>query len=161
MSARLLTSPGNPAGWGFTEVLTLAPKKLLTCLKKRDLLNSDKTDASELISFGEHYVLEGRLSDAIDFFEKADHVKGLDQLKEDCIAEGDFFLFNRLVGILADSPSPDEWSRLGEKALALGKLHFARLAYTQANLPEKVAQVEKLLDHQIRHKSNKDKSSFH
>ena len=161
MSGRFLTSPGNPSGWGFTEVLTLARKQLLTCLKKRDLLNSDKTDASELIRFGEYYAVEGRLSDAIDFFEKADHANGLDQLKDDCIAEGDFFLFNRLVSILADSPSPDKWSRLGENAIALGKLHFARLAYKQANLPEKVAQVEKLLDHQIRHKNNKDKSSFH
>jgi tetratricopeptide (TPR) repeat protein len=140
--------------------LTLARNKLLTCLKKRDLLNNDKADTSELISIGKQYSLEGRFSDAIDFFEKAEHIEELDQLKERCIEEGDFFLFNRLISILADSPSPDEWSRLGEKALALGKLHFARSAYTQANLPEKVAQIEKLLELPLQDKS-KAKSSLH
>jgi hypothetical protein len=129
----------------LTEVLALAGKKLLSCLKKRDLLNSGKADKSELTKLGERYLHEDRLSDTIDFFEKAEHFEGLTQLKEQCIAKGDYFLFQRIAKILEESPSSEEWIQLGDKALHLGKLLCARSAYQQAENPEKVAQVEKLL----------------
>ena len=130
---------------GLTEVLALAGKKLLSCLKKRDLLNSGKADKSELIKLGERYLHDDRLSDAIDFFEKAEHFEGLTQLKEQCVAKGDHFLYQRLAKILEESPPPEEWIQLGDNALNLGKLLFARSAYQQAENPEKVSQVEKLL----------------
>jgi len=123
----------------------LAVKKLPSCLKKRDILNSDKADNSELIRLGQGYLQEGFISDCIDFFEKAEHFEGLLQLKAKCTAEGDYFLYHRLVRILQDSPSPEEWTELGDKALGLGKLLFASLAYKRADNHEKAAQVEKLL----------------
>ncbi|NOQ43158.1 MAG: hypothetical protein GQ560_01710 [Dehalococcoidia bacterium] len=123
----------------------MAGKKLLSCLKKRDLLNSDKADKSELMKLGEHFLDEDRLSDAIDFFEKAEHFEGLLQLKEQCAAKGDYFLCQRLAKILEESPPSEEWIQLGDNALHRGKLLFARSAYQQAENPEKVAQVEKLL----------------
>ena len=123
----------------------MAGKKLLSCLKKRDLLNSGKADKSELIKLGERYLDEDRLSDAIDFLEKAEHFEGLLQLKEQCTAKGDYFLCQRLAKILEESPPSEEWIQLGDNALHLGKLLFARSAYQQAETPEKVAQVEKLL----------------
>ena len=129
----------------LTEVLALAGKKLLSCLKKRDLLNSGKADKSELIKLGVRYLHEDRLSDTIDFFEKAEHFEGLTQLKEQCVAKGDYFLCQRLANILGESPSSEEWIQLGDNALHLDKLLFARSAYQQAESPEKVAQVEKLL----------------
>lgn len=129
----------------LTEVLALAGKKLLSCLKKRDLLSSGKADKAELIKLGERYLHEDRLSDTIDFFEKAEHFEGLTQLKEQCVAKGDYFLCQRLANILRESPSSEEWIQLGDKALHLGKLLFARSAYQQAESSEKVAQVEKLL----------------
>ena len=132
-------------GRELTEVLALAGKKLLSCLKKRDLLSSGKADKSELIKLGERYLHEDRLSDTIDFFEKAEHFEGLTQLKEQCIAKGDYFLFQRIAKILEESPSSEEWIQLGDNALHLGKLLFARSAYQQAESLEKVAQVEKLL----------------
>jgi hypothetical protein len=123
----------------------LAGKKLPSCLKKRDLLNSDRVDKSELIRLGQGYLQEGFISDCIDFFEKAEHFEGLAQLKEKSAAGGDYFLYQRIVKILQDSPSPEEWTQLGDKALGLGKLLFARFAYERANNHEKAAQVEKLL----------------
>jgi len=129
----------------LTEVLALAGKKLLSCLKKRDLLNSGKADKSELIQLGERYLYEDRLSDAIDFFEKAEHFEGLTQLKEQCVAKGDYFLCHRIARILEEPPTSEELIQLGDTALHMGKLLFARLAYQQADTPEKVAQVEKLL----------------
>jgi tetratricopeptide (TPR) repeat protein len=125
--------------------LALAGKKLLSCLKKRDLLNSGKADKSELVKLGERYLQEDQFSDAIDFFEKAEHWEGLMQLKEQCVAKGDYFLCQRLAKILEEFPPPQEWIQLGDNAFNLGKLLFARSAYQQAENPEKVAQVEKLL----------------
>jgi hypothetical protein len=119
--------------------------KLLSCLKKRDLLNSDKVSKSELVKFGEAYRQEGRFSDCIDFFEKAGHVEGLIQLKEQCAAEGDYFLYQRLVRLSEDPPTSEEWLRLGENALGAGKLLFALFAFRQTDHSEKITQVEKLL----------------
>ena len=123
----------------------MAGKKLLSCLKKRDLLNSGKADKSELIKLGERYLQEDQFSDAIDFFEQAEHREGLIQLKEQCVAKGDYFLCQRLAKILEESPPPEEWIQLGDSAFNLGKLLFARSAYQQAENLEKVAHVEKLL----------------
>ena len=138
----------------------MADKKLLSCLKRRDLLNSDKVDNSELISYGQHYLLEGRLSDTIDFFERAGYVEGLIELKEPCIAEGDYFLLRRLAKILADSPSAEEWMRLGDNALTLSKLLFARSAFLEAESHEKVAQIDKLLQNETKEKAG-DKKMLH
>ena len=132
----------------------------MSCLKKRDLLSSDKAEKSELTKFGERYLQEDRFSDTIDFFEKAEHVEGLIQLKEKCVAEGDYFLFLRLARILADSPSAEEWIRLADNALALSKLLFARSAYLEADSHEEVAQVEKLLQLQTQEKTG-DKDMLH
>lgn len=125
----------------------MAGKKLLSCLKKRDLLNSDRADKNNLIKLGQDCLQEGFISDCIDFFEKAGHFEGLIQLKEKCAADGDYFLYNRLIKILQDSPSPEEWTQLGDRSLELGKLLFASLAYDRAENREKAAQVEKLLQH--------------
>ncbi|MBW1982600.1 MAG: hypothetical protein JRJ12_15420 [Deltaproteobacteria bacterium] len=123
----------------------MARKKLLSCLKKRDLLNSDKADPSQLRAMGEAYLQQDRISDAIDFFEKAHYTEGLSELKQRCIQEGDFFLFKRLSQILSFSPDTQEWEILGDNALKQGKLLFARAAYEAAGLPEKQSQVERLL----------------
>jgi hypothetical protein len=120
-------------------------KKLLSCLKKRDLLNSNKANSAELVELGQRYLQDGLLSDCIDLFEKAHHVEGLIQLREKVAAEGDYFLFQRLTKILEDSPFAQDYMALGDNALGLGKLYFARLAYKQADDHEKTAQVEKLL----------------
>ena len=123
----------------------MAGKKLLNCLKKRNLLNTDKMDKSELVKFGERYMKDGRLSDSIDFYQKAGHAEGLNQLCKLCAAEGDYFLYQRLIKILERSPSTEEWMQLGDNALAQGKHLFARSAYQQADSSGKVAEVEKLL----------------
>jgi tetratricopeptide (TPR) repeat protein len=123
----------------------MAPRKVLGCLKKRDLLNSDKVDPSKLVDLGKLYIQEDRLADAIDFFEKANFGEGLDQLRKRCLEEGDFFLYRRLAKSMELPAEPDDLIRLGDAALSRGKLYFARSAYQQANQKEKLAQAEQLL----------------
>jgi tetratricopeptide (TPR) repeat protein len=124
----------------------LAHKRILSCLKKRDLLNRNSAELAELVTFGQHYSQEGRFSDAIDFFEKAQFREGLLQLWDHCLKEGDYFLCRRVARILSLSPDPEEWVQLGDAALEQGKYRFARAAYREGDLPEKLAQVERLLD---------------
>lgn len=124
----------------------MAAKKLLNCLKKRDLLNTQGADAAQLINLGERYLEAGRVCDCIDFFEKAGHRQGLLDLVDRCLDEGDYFLYQRLTKILSLSPGEEQWTQLGDRALAQGKLLFARSAYREAQRPEKLAQVESLLE---------------
>jgi tetratricopeptide (TPR) repeat protein len=120
-------------------------KKLLSCLRKRDLLNSDRTDPAQLTQLGTRYLEEGRISDVVDLFEKADDREGLASLLTRCLAEGDFFLYRRVCRVLGITPAAEDWTKLGDAALALGKLHFARSAYQEAGVPEKLIQVERLI----------------
>jgi tetratricopeptide (TPR) repeat protein len=129
-------------------------KRLPGCLKKRDMLNSGRSDPAYLVQLGTAYLEEGRVSDAIEFFEKARHREGLDRLLERSLEDGDLFLFRKITKILDLSSGPDQWIKLGDRALALGKLHFARAAYREAGAPEKLAQVERLLSEPPRGKSH-------
>jgi cytochrome c-type biogenesis protein CcmH/NrfG len=125
----------------------LVPReKLLSCLRKRDLLNSDRTDPAQLGHLGTRYLEEGRISDALDLFEKAHDREGLTSLLTRCLAEGDFFLYRRVSRVLGISPAAGDWTKLGDAALSLGKLHFARSAYREAGAPEKLIQVETLIN---------------
>jgi tetratricopeptide (TPR) repeat protein len=129
-------------------------KKLLSCLRKRDLLNSDRTDPAQLRHLGTRYLEEGRISDAVDFFEKADDREGLTSILTRCLAEGDFFLYRRVCRVLGIVPAAGDWSKLGDAALSLGKLHFARSAYQEAGVPEKLIQVERLISGSREGRSN-------
>jgi tetratricopeptide (TPR) repeat protein len=120
-------------------------KKLLSCLKKRDLLNSDRVDPAQLRHLGTRYLEEGRISDAVDLFEKADDREALTSILARCLGEGDFFLYRRLSRVLGISPAAGDWTKLGDAALSLGKLHFARSAYREAGVSEKLVQVETLI----------------
>ena len=79
------------------------------------------------------------------FYQKGKYIEGLNEIRKRCVAEGDYFLYQRLTKILKQSPSTEEWIQLGDNALAQGKLLFARSAYQQADNSGKVAEVEKLL----------------
>ena len=129
-------------------------KGLLGCLKKRDLLNSDRSDPTQFVQLGTTYLEEGRISDAIEFFEKARHRAELDSLLERCLEEGDIFLYRKVARILGVSPGPDQWIKLGDRALSLGKLYFAHSAYREAGSPEKLAQLERLLSGPLPGKSH-------
>jgi tetratricopeptide (TPR) repeat protein len=133
-----------------SEKYVVPGKRLLGCLKKRDLLNSDRNDPVHLAQLGTAYLEEGRISDAIEFLEKARDREGLDSILARCLEDGDVFLFGKVAKILDVSPDPDQWIKLGDRALSLGKLHFARAAYREGGAPEKLARVERLLSEPLR-----------
>lgn len=132
----------------------MAGKRLPGCLKKRDVLNSDRSDPAHYVQLGTAYLEEGRISDAIEFFEKARHRAQLESLLERCLGDGDLFLYRKVARILGVKPGPDQWLKVGDRALSLGKLYFARSAYREAGSPERLAQLERLLSEPLSGRSH-------
>ena len=116
------------------------PKGILSCLKKRQLLN-DKVLSPDLCrEYGQQFLELGWREDALAFFQKGGITEELEKLKAYCLETGDAFLLGRL-----GPQAPEDWRRLGERALALGKLHFARRAFEVAGDEDKTALVAGLI----------------
>ena len=126
-------------------------RQLMSCLKKRDFLNAQLFDRDECIQYGKLYEDSGYLSDAIDFYSKAEAWDELRALLPKVIEEGDVFLFEKIYHALKETPSEEEWKRIGDAAFKLDKWVFAYKAYFKAGATEKAEEVEKLL---------KEKGSF-
>jgi hypothetical protein len=117
------------------------PKGVPGCLKKRRLLNDPLLRPEACREYGEKFFHLGWWQDALDFFQKANDASALEKLRKHCLETGDAFLLSRL-GLPQD---PETWRQVADKALDLGKLHFARRAYEMAGDPEKAAMMEGLL----------------
>jgi len=113
----------------------------LPCLKKRDLLNASVFDRRQCIAYGRLYAEAGNLSDAIDFFAKAKAEDEIKALLPKIIEEGDAFLFQKIYNLLGTSPPKEEWERLGEAALKLGKLEFAARAFENSGNKERLKEI--------------------
>lgn len=116
------------------------PKGVPNCLKKRQLLNDKVLSAALCREYGNKFLELGWQEDALEFFKKGDVADGLEKLTVYCLETGDAFLLNRL-----GHQEPQVWRRLAERALALGKLHFARRAFEAAADDDKTAMVAGLL----------------
>jgi len=113
------------------------------CLKKRRLLNDQGLSPELCREYGRKFLELGWREDALEFFKKGGMADELEQLKADAMETGDAFLLGRL-----GHQAPEDWRRLGERALDLGKLHFARRAFEMAADDDKTALVTGLIDGQ-------------
>jgi hypothetical protein len=122
-------SPASPA----------LPKGIPDCLKKRQLLN-DQVSPELCREYGQKFLELGWQEDALEFFRKGGLADDLDKLKAYCLETGDAFLLWRL-----GHQGPEDWRQLGERALALGKLYFAKRAFEFAGDDDKTAMVAGLI----------------
>jgi hypothetical protein len=116
------------------------PRGVPNCLKKRQLLNDKVLSPALCREYGNKFLELGWQEDALEFFQKGDVTDGLEKLKAYCLETGDAFLLARL-----GPQEPQVWRRLAERALTLGKLHFARRAFEAAGDDDKTAMVAGLL----------------
>ena len=112
----------------FGRAAKVLPPGLPHCLKKRRLLNEADLSPSVARDLGEKFLALGWWEDALEFFRQAGDQPGLARLKAHALETGDAYLLNRL----GPEVDPGDWRRVAEKALALGKLEFARKAFAQA-----------------------------
>jgi len=90
--------------------------------------------------YGHKFLELGWREDALEFFQKGGVTEELEKLKACAVEMGDAFLLARL-----GKQEPEVWRRLAERALALGKLHFARRAFEVAGDADKTAMVAGLI----------------
>ncbi len=90
--------------------------------------------------YGLKFLELGWREDALEFFKKGEIPEELEKLKDYCLETGDAFLLGRI-----GKQEPEVWGRLAERALALGKLHFARRAFEIAGDADKTAMVAGLI----------------
>ncbi len=110
--------------------------------QKQKLLFAKDTSEQILIDHGHKFLSAGWYNDAIDFFERASHAEGLRQIRQTAQDEGDAFLFTRCIRVEGVEVTDDEWHRLADRALELGKLQFAREGYRMAGDRKAMAKVD-------------------
>jgi tetratricopeptide (TPR) repeat protein len=99
--------------------------KLPDPLKRRDILYGQNILAEVLREYGDLYLHEGKPNEAVEFFGQACYKEGLRHICQMAIEEGDLFFFSRATDFLQEEVSPEDWRKLGKKALEKGKYLFA------------------------------------
>jgi len=113
--------------------------------KKQQLLYTEKRSANELIACGDDFLENGRLSDAVEFFQKANHQAGLASLKEKAMETGDTMLLVQVCRALNQPPTEEDWRLTGEHARELKKYRFAIEALQKSGQEELLQAVRELI----------------
>jgi tetratricopeptide (TPR) repeat protein len=120
--------------------------KLPDALKRRDILYGKGTPAEVLREYGDLYLREGKPNDAVEFFGQACYKEGLRRICQMAVEEGDLFLFSRAAEFLQEEVSPEEWRKLGKKALEKGKYLFALKCFEKIGDREGITEARKKLE---------------
>jgi hypothetical protein len=123
----------------------LAIKKLPDYQLKQKILYTDHTDPEILKNYGNLFFAEGNLSDALDFYHKANFTEGLQKVKNTALESGDAMLFQRAAKALNLELKPADWENIGQTALRLKKYLFARHAIEKASNEELLSSLTQIL----------------
>ena len=88
-------------------------------------------------------------SDAIDFYQKANHNNGLQKVKEAAFNSGDVMLWKQAAKILNLELKPADWESIGQKAIELKKYSFAQHALKEANNEEMLNSLKKIMQKEV------------
>ena len=103
---------------------------------KQKILYIDKTSPASLISTGDMYLEVGALSDALDFYAKAEHLAGMQKIKDIALAGGDVFLFQGAARALGIELQDADWENTAQTAMELEKYAFAKQALEKTSNTE-------------------------
>jgi len=92
--------------------------------EKKELLWGEKAGAEERIRGGEAFAAAGRLPEALDFYERAQHAEGIREVLRAAVEQGDLYLFKRCRDLLGGDLR-GELAALARNALRKGKVLFA------------------------------------
>jgi hypothetical protein len=119
--------------------------KILSCLKKRDLLHNPNIGDDELSQYGWEYLKQDRPVDALDFFEKAQNLEGIQRIREWSLEQGDPFLLQQASKMLKEQVPEASWRKVGEKAKAAGRHQQALTAFKAVADEEKIQEIQALM----------------
>ncbi len=97
-------------------------------LNKRGILYGPKTPLDTLIRVGNEFLESELYSDALDFFERAQHDEGVQRIKAHALKTGDTFLLSRLERFDAKLVAPEDWETAKEVAMKSGRASMSRFA---------------------------------
>ncbi|MEN6620299.1 MAG: hypothetical protein ABFD50_01955 [Smithella sp.] len=100
---------------------------------KQKILYIDQTNPQILESYGDAFFSEGNLSDALDFYQKANSVIGLQKIKKVAMESGDVMLFAHAAKALNLELKTSDWENIAKIAINLKKYLFARHALEKAS----------------------------
>jgi hypothetical protein len=123
----------------------LSNRKLPDYRLKQKYLYLDNTSPDDLIYYGDLFLEAGAYSDALDFFQKSNHNKGIQKIKNIAFDSGDVMLFQRAANALKLELSSSEWENIGKKAIALKKYFFARHALEKTNNEEMLNSLKNIM----------------
>ena len=123
----------------------LAIKKLPDYQLKQKILYIDRTSPEILKNYGDLFFAEGNVSDALDFYQKANYIEGIQKIKDAALESGDVMLFGRAAKTQKEELKPADWEKIGRIALNLKKYLFARHALKEANNEELLNSLKQIL----------------
>ena len=119
-------------------------KGILSCLKKRDLIQEAGANQEALRRLGREYMSQDRLLEALELMEAGQDREGLEELREKGLNEGDPFLYRQSCKLLKRNPDPADWLKIGEKALAVGRYQQALAAFRVLGDESRITEIESL-----------------
>lgn len=128
-------------------------KKLPDYRLKQKILYIDKANENILRDYGNLFFEDGFLSDAIDFYEKANDKTGIQKIKDMAFERGDVMLFQQAAKALALELKPADWEGIGQKAIVLKKYSFAKHALEKANNKEMLDSLNKIMQQGVNSKN--------
>lgn len=108
-------------------------KKLPDYQEKQHILYVKHLSEKDLIAYGDAFLKEGKISDAIDFYQKANYVQGLETIKGMAELSGDVMLLQQVLKPLRQTIPEETWNAIGQCALEHKKYLFALYAFEKGN----------------------------
>jgi hypothetical protein len=124
----------------------LSIRKLPDYHLKQKILYIDHTDLHVLQNYGDIFFVEDNFSDALDFYQKANFIAGLQKIKKAALDRGDVMLFQGAAKALKIELKPADWESIGQMAISLKKYFFARHALGKTNNEELLNSLKKIME---------------
>lgn len=99
----------------------------------------------DLIAYGDAFLEAGKISDAIDFYQKANYVQGLEKIKGIAELSGDVMLLQQVLKPLKQPIDEETWAAVGKRALELKKYFFALYAFEKSNNDSMVGRIKEII----------------
>ncbi|MGZ3595299.1 MAG: hypothetical protein ACXWMV_07595 [Syntrophales bacterium] len=120
-------------------------KKLPNYQEKQHILYVKHHSEKDLIAYGDAFLEEGKTSDAIDFYQKANYIQGLETIKSMAQQSGDVMLLQQVLKPLRQTIAEETWNAMGERALELKKYLFALYAFEKGNNNAMAGRIKEII----------------
>ena len=120
---------------------------------KQKILYIEKVNPNVLQNYGDMFLEEGFLPDALDFYQKANYNSGMQIIKDIAFDRGDVMLFQQAAKAIHLELKTADWESIGQKAIDLKKYFFAKHALEKANNEEMLNSLKKIILKEVDSKS--------